>query len=129
VWKGVYGKYKKAYSNSMFQKDTLKDCFQNVLKEFKTNKSNEEGSTKVVLQNDQLKVGIDGHATLNVLKRQQSVIDGTSCHPFTPPTLNDILQAPSTLGTTPSPIPSSSSVRIFSEGTSSSMSQTKAKML
>jgi hypothetical protein len=52
VWKGVYGEYKEAYSNSMFQKDTLKDCFQNVLKEFKTNNSNEEGSEKVVSQND-----------------------------------------------------------------------------
>jgi hypothetical protein len=52
VWKGVYGEYKEAYYDSMFQKDTLKYCFQNVLKEFKANISNEEGSEKVVLQND-----------------------------------------------------------------------------
>jgi hypothetical protein len=50
----------------------------------------------VVLQIDpslaQLKVGMDEHATLNVFKRQQNVIDGTSCHPLTFPTLNDLLQ-------------------------------------
>jgi hypothetical protein len=40
----------------------------------------------------QLKVGMDEHATLNVPKRQQRVIDGTSCHPLTLPTLNDLLQ-------------------------------------
>jgi len=44
---------------------------------------------------------MDEHATLNVLKRQQSVIDGTSCHPLTHPTLNDLLQEPSTLSSTP----------------------------
>ncbi len=38
----------------MFQKDTFKDCFQNVLKGFKINRSNEEGSEKVVLQNDKV---------------------------------------------------------------------------
>jgi hypothetical protein len=54
MWKGVYAEYKEAYSNSVLQKDTLKYCFQNVLKEFKTNKSNEEGCKKVVLQNDQV---------------------------------------------------------------------------
>ncbi len=43
MWKGVHGEYKEAYSNLVFQKDTLKNCFQIVLKEFKTNKSNEEG--------------------------------------------------------------------------------------
>ncbi len=36
----------------MFQKDTLKDYFQNVLKEFKTKRNNENGSENVVLQND-----------------------------------------------------------------------------
>jgi len=44
---------------------------------------------------------MDEHATLNVLKRQQSVIDGTSCHPLTLPTLNDLLQQPFTLNTIP----------------------------
>jgi len=54
MWKRVYGEYKKAYFDSVFQKDALKDCFQNVLKEFKTNRNNEEGSEKVVLQIDQV---------------------------------------------------------------------------
>ncbi len=72
---------------------------------------------------------MDEHATLNVLKRQRSVIHGTSCHPLTPPTLNDLLQEPSTLSTNSFPIPSSSFVPISSEGTSSNKSQTKAKML
>jgi hypothetical protein len=54
VSKRVYVEFKETYSDSMFQKDTLKNCFQNVLKEFKTKRSNEKGFEKVVLQNDQV---------------------------------------------------------------------------
>jgi hypothetical protein len=50
----------------MFQKDTLKDWRQ-VWK---------SGVAKWQCL-AQLKVGMDEHATLNVLKRQQSMIDGT----------------------------------------------------
>jgi hypothetical protein len=46
MWKGVYGEYKEAYSDLVFQKDALKDCFQNVLKEFKTNRKMKRGLKK-----------------------------------------------------------------------------------
>jgi hypothetical protein len=78
VWKSVYTAYLEAYPDSQFAEDTLKDRLRETLKELKTTgTSNEEGSDKKVLQNDealaQLKTTTDGHATTrNALKRRQS---------------------------------------------------------
>ncbi len=72
MWKRVYGEYKEAYSNSVFQKDTLKDYFQNV-EGIQDKQQQWRGVWKSGVAKwlglAQLKVAMDEHATLNVLKR------------------------------------------------------------
>ncbi len=82
-----------SYPKSDFQEETLKERLQKTLCKLKRWTSNEEGSDKVVLHNEEMLVrlkSIDGHAMCNVLKHRQSFIDGTS-NPITPSTSNFIL--------------------------------------
>lgn len=53
VWKVIYANYKANYPHSPLQEDTLKDQFQNILKEFKIRISNVERNKKVMLQNEE----------------------------------------------------------------------------
>jgi hypothetical protein len=77
----VFKEYKDHYTDSHFVEETLKDRLRETLKEIKTDTSNEDNSTKVTLQCDdvleQLKC-TDRHAAWNVLKRRQSIIDHCS---------------------------------------------------
>ncbi len=70
MWKAIYAKYRETYLDNIFQ--------ENALKESKIRIFNEDGNEKVVLQNEevltQLKA-MSGHATWNMLKRQQNVIN------------------------------------------------------
>jgi hypothetical protein len=42
------------FTHSPFQEDTLKDWLQIVLRDFKTNISNEEGTKKAIVQSNEL---------------------------------------------------------------------------
>jgi hypothetical protein len=71
MWKVVFTSYKLNYPKSNFQEETLKKWLWETLRELKTRTSNEEGSNKVVLHNEEVLVhlkSIDGHAMCNVLK-------------------------------------------------------------
>jgi len=78
VWKQVYTDYQTTYLDSYLVEKTLKDQLRDTLKELiKT--SNQEGLKKATLQCDQVLECLkatNGHATRNVLKRHQSLIDG-----------------------------------------------------
>ncbi len=71
MWKVVFASYKLHYPKSNFQEETLKERLRETSQELKTWTSNEEGSDKMVLQNEEVLVclkSIDGHAMCNVLK-------------------------------------------------------------
>lgn len=79
MWKQLYINYQMTYLNSYLVEETLKHRLRNILKELKIGISNEEGLNKTTLQCDQVLEylkAIDGHATRNVLKRHQSLING-----------------------------------------------------
>jgi hypothetical protein len=88
------GNYKLKFPNFVFQEESLKDKLQNTLKELKTSKANKEGVKKVVLQSDQVLAQLkstNGHATQNVLKRWQILMERTtnlSYHSSPSPFLN-----------------------------------------
>ncbi len=66
----------------------MQERLQEKLRELETKISNQEGSNKVILQNEKMLAhlkSMDGHAMHNVLKCQQPLIDGTN--PSTPSNL------------------------------------------
>jgi hypothetical protein len=75
--------YQKEYPNSSIVEETLKDELCDTLKELKIGNSNEEGLDNATFQCDDmlrhLKV-TDGHASKNVLKRCQNMMDGVPFH-------------------------------------------------
>ncbi len=83
VWRNVYLDYQKKYSNSLNVEETLKDELCDTLKELKTGNYNEKGLDNVTFQCDDmlghLKV-IDVHASKNVVKRRQNMMDGVPLH-------------------------------------------------
>ncbi len=88
MWKDVYNTYKNDDLDSKLQEETSKERLQETLRELKTRTSNQEGSKKVVLQNEEVFThlkSMDAHAMHNVLKRFQSLIDDTN--PSTPSNL------------------------------------------
>ena len=71
---------------------TLKDKLWETLKELKTGTSNEEGFEKAVLQPDDVLTrlkGTDSHATRNILKLRQTMVDHSSSG-GNPPTLGQV---------------------------------------
>jgi hypothetical protein len=79
VWKQVYTDYQTNYLDSYLVEKTLKDQLRDTLEEL-IETSNQEGSKKATLQWDQVLECLkatNGHAIRNVLKRHQSLIDGT----------------------------------------------------
>jgi hypothetical protein len=85
VWKNIYKDYKKQFPYSEFHPKSLKDRLREFLKELKIGTSNKQGMKRVTLQSDhviaQLKT-TDGHASRNVLKRHQLMIEGKSSPSF-----------------------------------------------
>ncbi len=79
VWKSIYQEHSKAYPKAPFVELDLERLFVIYLKELKMIILNEESSKWVTLQCDgvlkQLRT-MNGHANQNVLKKQQSFIDG-----------------------------------------------------
>jgi hypothetical protein len=68
------------HPNLVFVEANLKDHLHDNLKEFKIRTSNEEGSKKVTLQYDEVLECLraaSGHATKNILKRNQSLLYGS----------------------------------------------------
>jgi hypothetical protein len=73
--------------DSIYVKETLKDCLCDTLKELKTKISNEEGLKKATLQCDEVLECLkatNGHVIKKVLKRHQSLLHGSLV--FTPST-------------------------------------------
>ncbi len=65
---------------SVFVEKTLKDHLHDTFKELKTWISNEEGSKRTTLQCDEVLKHLratNGHATNNILKRCQSLLNGS----------------------------------------------------
>jgi len=63
----------------VFVEENLKDHLHDTLKELKIGTNNEEGLERATLQCDEVLErlnAIDGHATRNVLKKCQSLLDG-----------------------------------------------------
>jgi hypothetical protein len=80
VWKKIYLRYKLKYPVSPFVEDTLKTKLRETLLELKTGTSNGDHGADVAVQSEQVFEELrstDGHAKRNVLKRRQSIIDGT----------------------------------------------------
>ncbi len=83
VWKNIYIVYKLKYSNCILRGNT-KRLTARKLKELKTRTSNEDDSDKVALHYDDVLEKLkttDGHTSRNVLKKQQSFIDGVGLTP------------------------------------------------
>lgn len=79
VWKKVYAMYILAYPNNTLQEETLKERLRDFLKEVKTGRSNPDGGLSACLQSNEVLEQLkqtDGHASRNVLKRRQDIIDG-----------------------------------------------------
>ena len=94
VWKLVYEHFLREHPGSKFAEDTLKDKLRETLKELKTGTSNEEGSEKAVFQLDDVLTrlrSIDSHATRNILKLRQTMVDQSSSggNPPTPGQVQD----------------------------------------
>ena len=92
VWKLVYEQFLQEHLESKFAEDTLKDRLRETFKELKTGTSNEEGSEKAVLQADDVLTrlkGTDSHATHNILKIRQTMVDQSSSG-GNPPTLGHV---------------------------------------
>ncbi len=66
----VYGEYNIPYPNKVFEEDTLKDQLWDVLKKLKIKTSNEKGSERVALWNEEVMMHLKStqHATRNILK-------------------------------------------------------------
>jgi hypothetical protein len=72
---------------------TLKDKLWDTLNEAKTRNLNEEGLERETLQCDEMLQHLkitNGHATKNVLKRRQSLIDGASMSTTSTPPLTSL---------------------------------------
>jgi hypothetical protein len=54
MWKAIYSTFQKTYVNSQLVEDTFKDRFQNTFKDLHNNKSNEDKSYKITLQNEKV---------------------------------------------------------------------------
>lgn len=109
VWKAVYENYLQSYPESTLAEDTLKDRLRDTLKDLKTGTSNNDGAETVVLQSEEVLMRLkstDGHATRNVLKRRQSLIEGmvVSSSTSTPQSTSSPM---STSTVAPAPTPSS----------------------
>ena len=79
VWKLVYDQFLREHHGSKFAEEMLKDRLWETLKELKkSGTSNEEGSNRAILHaNDILTYlkNTNSHATLNILKLRQSMLD------------------------------------------------------
>ena len=81
VWKLVYDQFLYKHPGSKFAEETLKDRLRGTLKELKTGTSNEEGSDRAILQADDVLTRLrntDSHATRNILRLRQSILDQAS---------------------------------------------------
>ncbi len=79
VWKQIYTNYQVTYLDSYLVEGTFKDQWHDNLKELKTRTLIEMGLGKTTLQCDQMLEHLkatNGHATRNILKRHQHLIDG-----------------------------------------------------
>ncbi len=79
MWKQVYNDYQTTYLDSYIVEETFKNWLWNILKKIKIWTSNVKGSKKAKLQCDEVLECLKAtnlHATRNVLKRCQSLIDG-----------------------------------------------------
>ena len=88
----MYEQFLREHPRSKFAEDTLKNRLRETLKELKTGTSNEEGSEKAVLQAEDVLTrlrGTDSHATRNILKIQQAMVDQSSSG-GNPPTLGQV---------------------------------------
>ena len=88
----MYKQFLREHPGSKFVEDTLKDRLHGTFKELKTGTSNEEGSEKAVLQADDVLThlrGTDSHATCNILKIRQTMVDQSSSG-SNPPTLGQV---------------------------------------
>jgi hypothetical protein len=79
VWKNIYIVYKLKYSNCILRGNTKRSTA-----ELKTRTSNEDDFDKVAFHYDDVLEKLkttDGHTSRNVLKKQQSFIDGVGLTP------------------------------------------------
>jgi hypothetical protein len=87
MWKQIYIDYQLHHINLVFVKKTLKGHLHDTFKELKIRSSNEEGLERTTLQCDEVLKHLratNGHATKKILKRCQSLLDGS--HGSTPST-------------------------------------------
>ena len=101
VWKLVYDQFLREHPGSKFAEETLKDRLRETLKELKTGTSNEKGSNRAILQADDVLTRLrntDSHATRNILRLRQSMLDQASGAATSPSTFSQ----PSSPGISPS---------------------------
>ena len=89
VCKLVYDQFVREHPGNKFVEETLKDRLREILKELKTNTSNEEGSDRAILEPDNVLTRLrntDSHATCNILWLHQSILDQASSSGANSPT-------------------------------------------